>query len=832
MAGLDLRSREALLKGGQSGPGIVPGDAAASELLLRMTGKKEPAMPLTGSLTPEEIQSVRNWIDEGAPWEQESAGAAVSAASQGPAAGITESDRQWWAFQRPAGPAVPPVEDARWNRNPIDSFIKRTLDDKKLQPAPPADKRTLIRRAYLDLTGLLPSPEEVDAFAADPAPEAFAKLIDRLLASPHYGERWARHWLDVARYADSMGYEQDFDLPDAWRYRDYVVESFNEDKPYDRFIMEQLAGDELDEPTFETLTATGFHRVGPRVGFREKDNPEYRYTYLDDMIGTTSRAFMGLSVNCARCHDHKFDPIPQVDYYRMMATFFPYVPYDFPLAPPAEVAEYEARKAAVEAQTGPLEERLAEIEKPYREQAFEARLKEFPNDIQVAVHTPPEERTEGQKLLAAQVISIGPGRGYRNLMSQEDRELADKLRAEVQQLEKQLPEPLPVAMGIRDGDYRFTPEGPGDEVLPGKGNRETFDFEGSYVPEQGKPYVPPQAYMLPTGSYEDKGREVEPGFLQVLLDGETPPAALPPDNGTITTGRRRALAEWIASEEHPLTARVMVNRIWQHHFGQGIVSTPSNFGRMGRKPSHPELLDWLATEFVRGGWSMKRMHRLIMNTEAYQMASSHYVKSNSETDPANVYLYRFPQQRLEGEVIRDIILTASGNLDLTIGGKPYFPAVEASVRKAVAKGIWKVNDDGPDVWRRGLYAYYKRGMRYPMFDVFDQPDPNVTCEERSTTTVPTQALTLLNNEFVLTQARLFAKRVWEQAGAEQDAQVRGAYRIALSREPSPREIEMNVRFLNEHYELQRGRQSENAALDALADLCDVILNLNEFVYIN
>jgi hypothetical protein len=753
--------------------------------------------------------------------------------SEGAESGITEADRQWWAFQEPVRSDIPAVKDARWSRNPIDAFLQRKREEKNLKPAPPADKRTLIRRAYLDLTGLLPSLEEVEAFVADESVDAFAKIVDRLLDSPHYGERWARHWLDVARYADSMGYEQDFDLPDAWRYRDYVVQAFNNDKPYDRFILEQLAGDELDKPTFETLTATGFHRVGPRVGFREKDNPDYRYTYLDDMIGTTSRAFMGLSVNCARCHDHKFDPIPQVDYYRMMATFFSYVPYDFPLASPAEVAAYEARKAEVEAKVQPLEDRIAGIEKPYREQAFEERLKEFPEDIQVAVRTPPEERTEGQRLLADQVISIGPGRGYRRLMSKEDGELVDRLRAEVKQIEKQMPEPLPVAMGIRDGDYRFAPEGPGDEVLPGKGNREVFDFEGSYIPEKGQPYVPPEAHLLPSGNYEDKGPEVEPGFLQVLLDrDDAPPTAIPPNNGSITTGRRRALAEWIASEDHPLTARVMVNRIWQHHFGQGIVSTPSNFGRMGRKPSHPELLDWLATEFVRGGWSMKRMHRLIMTSEAYQMASSHSVKSNTETDPNNVYLYRFPQQRLEGEVIRDIILEASGNLDLTVGGKPYFPAVEESVRKAVAKGIWKVTEDGPDVWRRGLYSYYKRGMRYPMFEVFDQPDPNVTCEERSTTTVPTQALTLLNNEFVLTQARHFAKRVLEQAGPEQDAQVRAAYQIALSRDPSAREIEMNVEFLNEHYGLDRGRPSDDPALDALTDLCDVILNLNEFVYIN
>ena len=831
MAGLDLRSREALLKGAQSGAAIVPGDAKASTLYLRVTGAKQPAMPLGGALAPEQIEAIRRWIEQGAPWVAESNHVQPGSRPAGSKRGITEEDRQWWAFQKPVRHPVPEVADSRWARNPIDAFVQRKREEKGLTPAPRAAKRTLIRRAYLDLLGLLPSLEEVEAFVADDSPRAFAELVDKLLESPHYGERWARHWLDLARYADSKGYEQDFDNPNAWRYRDYIIQAFNEDKPYNRFVLEQLAGDELDNMTFDSVTALGFHRVGPRVAFREKDNPAYRYTYLDDMIGTTSRAFMGLTVNCARCHDHKFDPILQTDYYGMQAVFFPYVDYEFPLAPPDEVARHEARVAEMDDKIKPLLERVAEIEKPYREQAFEERLKKFPEDIQIAVHTPEEERTEGQKLLAAQVRSIGAGRGFRSLMPKEDQTEVENLRTEIRKLEKQKPAPLPLASGIRDGDYRFTPDGPGDNDAPGKGRPKEVDFEGSYIPEVGKPYVPPKAYFLPTGDYLTKGPEVFPGYPQVLLTGY-PRTELPPDNGRLTTGRRRAFAEWLVSPEHPLTARVMVNRMWQHHFGEGIVSTPSNFGRMGHKPSHPELLDWLATEFVRNGWSMKSMHRLIMNSESYRMASSFSSKENAKVDPRNVYLYKFPQQRLEGEIIRDIILASSGNLNLSIGGKPYFPAVEESVRRAVAKGIWVVNEDGPDLWRRGLYSYYKRGMPYPMFDVFDQPDPNVTCEGRDTTTVPTQALTLLNNESVLKQAGFFAQRVRRIAGPEQDAQVRTAYRIALGREPSAEELDWNVSFLNRESALHRNQGTEDPAHAALADLCHVILNLNEFVYIN
>ena len=837
---LDLRTRAGMLKGGAHGPAVVPGEVPESLMYLHISGSAGPMMPLGGTLTDGEIMTIRSWIEEGAQFDIEEESASSEAApekkslaqkSPSDAAGITDEDRNWWAFQQPARPPAPQVGDPRWGGRPIDAFIYRKLAENGLRPAGPADRPTLIRRAYLDLTGLLPTPAEVDAFVNDASPGAFGTVIERLLSSRHYGERWGRHWLDVARYADSHGYEHDYDFPNAWRYRDYVIRSFNDDKPYNRFILEQLAGDELDEVTHDSLIATAFYRVGARVGFREKDNPQYRYMYLDDIIATTSRGIMGLSVDCARCHDHKFDPIPQVDYYRMMAVFFPYVKYEYPLAPAHEVAAYEKQKAAVEARTDPFKEQIAAIEAPYQKLAFQKQLEEFPEDIQVAVATPEAERTPGQKLLAAQVLSIKGG-GAGDLLTPEHAEQIKGLKEQITEIEKEMPTPLPTAMGVRDGDYRFAPNGTGDEVLPGKGEREFYDFEGTFLPEPGKAFSFPVAHLLPTGDYRNKGPEVAPGFLQVLA---TPDSFQPktPSNEHITAGFRRALAEWLVSEDHPLTARVLVNRIWAHHFGAGLVLTASNFGQMGQRPSHPELLDWLTVEFRESGWSIKHMHRLMMTSQAYRMSSVASDKGGAEADPGNRYLWRYPQRRLEAEAIRDVILAASGKLNLEFGGRPFFPPIPENVWTSSGKGKWILTEEGPDVWRRSVYSYWKRGLRYPMFEVFDQPNPNLTCERRTTTTVPTQALTLLNNQFVLLQARHFAERVLEDVGPDPAAQVRRAYLIALSRDPGPNELERNLEFLEKQTADHSARASGgSAALAALTDLCDVMLNLNEFVYLN
>jgi hypothetical protein len=813
MSQLDLSSRAAAIKGGQkSGPAIIPGDAAKSPLYRRLTGQDQPAMPLGSRLSDGDIKTIRDWIESGAVWEER--------VSTAPAPAKRSSD--WWAFHAPVRHDPPGVG------NPIDAFVLKTLEEKKLERAPKADRRTLIRRLYLDMLGLLPPNEEVEAFVNDPSPDAWEKRVDQALASPHYGERWGRHWLDVARYADSWGHIHDDDNPNAWKYRDYVIRALNNDKPYNRFIVEQIAGDEVEDVNEETLIATGFHRVGPRVLFREKQNPHYRYEYLNDMIGTTTRAFLGLTVACARCHDHKFDPITQMDYYRMMAIFFPFVDYDYPLVPASEAAAYAANKAEIDAKIQALTREVRRIEDPYIEAAFQKRLDTFPEDVRTAVRTPEEKRTPGQQLLAAQMLSIRNTSARQITLSEADRDARAKLQSQIAALRAQMPKPLPVAAGIRDGDYRFAPDGPGDEPVAGTtANRIKADFEGSFVPVPGKPYNPPPTYF-PAMAEPGKGKLVEPGFLSVLAGGA--PAVIKPLTDRQSSGRRRALAEWIASPDNPLTARVMVNRIWHYHFGRGIVATPSNFGRMGTLPSHPELLDWLATEFVRDGWSIKKIHRLILTSDTYQMSSSFYRAGNMETDPQDVYLWRFPRRRLEGEIIRDIVLSASGQLNLEAGGPPFFPAIPKAAREEAARvGKWVLTKEEPATWKRSVYSYWKRARKAPMFEVFDEPDTMQTCERRTVTTVPTQALTMLNDEFVLVQSRLFAERVEKAAGSDPGEEVREAFRIALSREPSAKELAESRQFLGRQRTHHAGKP--DPALAALTDLCHVMLNLNEFVYV-
>jgi Protein of unknown function (DUF1553)/Protein of unknown function (DUF1549)/Planctomycete cytochrome C len=881
MGNLDLRTRESMLKGGDKGPALAPGKSGESLLIHRVTGKVAPQMPMAPlpALSGSEVALLKDWIDQGATWGATTTAQAASNKPQEKSIG--EQDRQWWAFQKPLRRALPKVSDARWTRNPIDAFIKTAMDGKGLVPAPQADRAMLIRRAYLDLIGLLPTPAETDAFVNSSSPKAYEDLIEKLLASPHYGERWARYWLDVVRYADSSGFEHDRDLGTAWRFRDYAIKSFNEDKPYNQFIVEHLAGDELDNPTNDTLTATAFYRVGPRVRFREKDNPFYRYDYLDDIVRTTFQGFMGLSVHCARCHDHKFDPITRMDYYRSVAMFFGYVNYDHPLLPKEQVREWERKTREIVAALEPLKKEVSRIEAPYRKAQFEANLMKLPEDVQAAIKTPVEQRTAGQKLLAAQFErGGGSGDGDPNYLgedpalalittagqrapnlteesrygagaprrmggggalkfSEADQQRRSELLQKIAALEKQMPATPFAVEGIRDGDFRLAPDGPGDEPSPGKTYRPDYpDLGKSFLPEPGTKYEAPWVHFGANGlvvEEDNKAPVVAPGYLTVLTKGTPPPVAKPPQRDDyVTGGRRRALAEWIASAENPLTARVIVNRLWYWHFGRGIVSTPGNFGKMGVAPSHPELLDWLATELVRQGWSIKQMHRLIMNSEAYKMGSSFYRAQNAERDPENVFLWRYPVRRLDGEIIRDVILSASGQINLQAGGPPFFPALPQSVRDGYRQGKWILTKEEPATWRRSVYAYWKRGMRYPMFDVHDQPDQNVTSEKRNITTVPTQALTLLNNEFVLLQARHLAERVNRETGSGDPAsQIRTLYRIALSREPSQAEMAGQIEFIQKQRVFQAARNAEQSAeLAALTDLAHVMLNTNEFVYIN
>jgi hypothetical protein len=811
---LDLRSRDAALKGGARGPAIVPGKSAESRLYRVVAGLEKPAMPLDGKLTDAQIERIKEWIDQGAQWGSETATASANTASLAALEemAIPPEARRYWAFQKPV---KAPLPNAGASTHPVDRFLAKARADQGLKAAPRADRATLVRRAYLDLIGLPPTPAESAEFLADRSPRAWENLIDKLLASPHYGERWGRHWLDVARYADSNGFEHDFDRPNAWRYRDYVISAFNQDKPYNVFLAEQIAGDEIEKVTDESLIATGFLRSYAKVGYREKDNPNFRYDYLDDMIGTIGRGVLGLTVNCARCHNHKFDPISQKDYYKLQASLFGYVETDQPLAPKDDVEAYTRKNAEIAAAVAPLRQELRQLEAPYRERLAQEKYKKYPANVQRAIAIQEAERSPGDALLAYQVIkatSVSSGE-IAAVMTPEERVRKRDLDNKIRDLEAQRPTPLPFAAIVTDGDYRFTPDGPGDEPAAGKGvKREAI--EGTFLFTGPGKYEVPPSYFLIRGDPDSHGSKMKPGFIDVLTFGN-PPVEIPPANGR-TSGRRRALAEWLGSRENPLTARVIVNRIWSHHFGRGIVSTLDNFGKMGERPSNPELLDWLAVEFMDRGWSIKQTHRTIMTSEAYQMASQFEDPAGAAKDPDSVYLWRYPIHRLEAESVRDAIMSVSGALDRKVGGPPVFPHIPNEILASMAGGIWKKEQDGPQSWRRSVYVYRKRGLVFPMFEVFDLPDQNTTCGRRNVSTVPTQALALLNNDFVLRQAKLFADRVKEGAGDDPARQIDLAYRIALSRPPSAEEAALGAEFL---------RKRE------LADLTHVLLNLNEFLYV-
>ncbi len=772
MSGLSLMTREAALRV------LVPGDASKSRLYRLIAGLDKPSMPMGGKISAAEIESIRLWIDQGAVWDS----ATVTTIKTDPLADapIRPEERNYWAFKLPVRPTT---------GNSIDALTHRK--------GPQADRTTLLRRAYLDLLGMPPTPAEAAEFLNDKSPDAWPNLIDKLLASPHYGERQGRHWLDVARYADSNGFEHDFDRPNAWRYRDYVIRAFNEDKPYDAFLREQIAGDELKNVTADSTIATGFLRSYARVGFREKDNPEFRYEYLDDMIATIGRGVLGLTVQCARCHDHKFDPIRQADYYRLQSSLWGYVEVDQPLAPKDIADAWRAKNAQVDARIAELKARIKEIDKPYKDLLLPAKYKRFPQNVQDAIAIPEARRTKGQALLASQVIrTVDVSEAeIASIISPEDKAAKQKLQTEIASAEKQRPAPIPLAMAVTDGDYRFTPDGPGDEPAPGKGKKLDIG-EGSYLHTGDTPYRPPPSYFLIRGDVNSPGPETHPGFVKVITWNNPPTTIEPPTPHT--SGRRLALAEWLVSRDNPMTARVEVNRLWQQHFGTGIVATVDNFGKMGEPPTNPELLDWLALEFMDRGWSVKQMHKLIMTSAAYM----------SRDD--------FPVRRLDAEAIRDSILVASGGLNPAMGGPPVFPMLPDEVLHSMTNGIWKQKTDGPEVWRRSVYIYRKRGLPMPLLEAFDLPNQNISCGARNVTTVPTQALTLMNDEFVLKQAELFAKRLEEAAPNDRAKQIALAYNIALSRPPQAEEQSLAMDFLREH---------------ALADFTQVLLNLNEFLYV-
>ena len=785
MSKLDLRTRESVLRGGERGPAIVPHNPRGSLLYRFVSHRGKPEMPPGGKLSEEEIDTLRRWIaaggDLGALTAEELDKKAALAKLE--ARPISDKERGFWSFRSPARPETPVVDEMPSDGSVIDAFLLAALNGKGLTSSPRADKRTLVRRAYLDLIGLPPGPEQVAAFINDTSPEAWSRLIDQLLDSAHYGERWARHWLDLARYADSGGFERDYDWPQMWRYRDYVVDAFNNDKPYNRFVLEQIAGDEIAPASPEANIATAFLRLGPDNNMK---NELTRMDELDDILATTNLTFLGMTVQCARCHNHKFDPIAQQDYYRMQAVFFSTKLTDYPLVDEEAVRAHEAEQKRIDDLQQPFKDKQKALLKPHRDELMAELIAKQPDYIQEAWQLPAAERTEGQRLNVRQIEHTFEHeyKEDKNVLPRADAEQKQqyaKLQERIDTLDATRPEPYPTAMTI------------------GEEGREAFP-----------------SYFLHRGSIGDKGSVMAPGILRVASRGE--PEFQPAPEDAKSSHRRKAFAEWVASPENPLTARVMVNRLWQHHFGEGIVRTPSNFGAMGQRPTHPELLDWLAVEFVNSGWSVKHMHRLVMNSAAYRMQSAD-IEANVASDPENRLVWRMPRQRLNAEILRDSILTVAGALDRTVGGKGVFPYIDPDLFQSSTSRTWPGRpDDDPATWRRSLYVFSKRTIRYPLFEAFDQPDMITSVDRRNRSTVAPQALLLMNNRFINMQAELFAERVRREAGADIGGQVERAFELALARPPSV-------------YESDKAREFVAGNADGLSDLCRTLFNLNEFAYV-
>ncbi len=724
ISGLRLDGLAHVLKGGSRGPALVPGDAEKSLLTQTVRYDTPLKMPPTGKLKDDEIATLTAWVKMGAPWPGASlSDAARQAALRGDYV-ITDAQRNFWAFRPVRKPALPVVKNALWAKSPVDRFILSRLEAKKLTPAPPADKRTLLRRVTFDLIGLPPTPDEVDAFARDKFPNAFAKVVDRLLASPRYGERWGRYWLDVARYADTKGYSfaEDAVYHNAYTYRDYVIRAFNEDLPYNRFILEQLAADQLPASGGDkrALAALGFLTVGRRY----LNDPVF---INDDRIDVTCRGLMGLTVACARCHNHKFDPIPTNDYYALYGVFASSVePAPSPaISPPDVVARYEAQRKQIEDAM------------KQRGEVVKAQLVVLPARL-AKLADAKDAKAEAAKKILAQVPKEGPNDGQiKALRPYFDPSAASKIKtleATLVSLHKTMPPSPDYAMAMTD------------------------------APKPVEPHV------FIRGNAQNQGDAVPRRFLQILSG---------PDRKPFAQGSGRLeLAQAIASPANPLTARVLVNRVWQHHFGKALVRTPSDYGVRGEPPTHPELLDYLAARFVEGGWSIKKLHRLILLSSVYQQASDASPRA-LKIDPENRLLSHENRQRLDLESLRDSLLFVAGQLDTTLGG----PAVEIT--------------RPPYPPRRTVYGFVDRQNLQSLFRAFDFASPDSSSAQRFQTTVPQQALFLMNSPFVLQQAHQAAQRKELLAVAEDRPRIVKIYRLLFGRAPTPDEIAVGLSYLHE-----------------------------------
>jgi len=903
--GLQLTSREKILEGGNYGPAVSLENPADSFLLEMVGYSQETAqMPPDGRLDDTSLEILAKWINIGLPYPVQDTDVHPE----------LKTEPDYWAYRPLKQPQVPLVNASEWVSNPIDAFILAKLEAHSLTPAASASKLTLIRRVYYDLTGLPPSPEAVEAFLNNTSSDAYEKLIDKLLKSPRYGEKWGRHWLDLVRYAETNGYERDGDKPYVWRYRDYVIDAFNQDKPYDQFIKEQLAGDELDTVTAETIIATGYHRLGVWDD-EPADRKLARYDYIDDIISTTGQVMLGMTIGCARCHDHKIDPISTRDYYSLLAFFHDIIAHNRgPLADigtPEQQSERDrqlAEKRLAEEQFQdelyPIQEtikiELAEIlteaiadnipASPIREltyRSYRNTFEQFPNDFDVL-----EPDSEGR--LFNNLFSLAPAsrkqniglvfdgtlqvpadatytfhinlrgacrlilNGYQaaELIGARDIEIAlsagdvpirleyfnkvlDKPQLEVSwsrpNFDKQ---PLSTNTKVNFDELLKTHAEPIETNAPVKAlvdkykevkkqrderrrQRVHYDHQALAISEGEQT----PTHILRRGNPHLVGREVKPALPVVLNPPAVDMPTVPKD--TKSSGKRRVFAEWVASVENPLTARVMVNRIWQHHFGRGIVRSTNDFGKFGTPPTHPELLDWLASEFIASGWRLKTMHKLIMTSNAYRMSAQSNPKFIQQ-DANNDLFWRFNMRRLTAEEIRDTVLWMTGKLNFKMGGPSIFPELPKEVLATASRPGHVWGKSPPDeANRRSIYVKVKRSLLVPILNQYDQADTDSTCPVRFSTTVPTQSLTMLNGKFINDQALAFANRMRWEGGVTVEDRVRFGLRLVLCREPEPAEIQRALTFMQE-LQQHEGVSSE-VALDRFALLA---LNLNEFIFLD
>jgi hypothetical protein len=779
-SGLRLDSGDMVIQGGNSGPILNKGKSADSLLIHVVAGLEEERMmpPKGQKLTPEEIGKLRAWIDQGAriPEKAKAEVARVEKANH-------------WAFQPIRRTEPPTVRNATLIRNPIDAFLQARLEREKLSPAPEADRVTLIRRLHLDLLGLPPTPAEVDAFLNDKSPDAYERLVDRALASPHYGERWGRHWLDAARYADSDGYEKDTGRPYAYRYRDWVIDALNRDMPFDQFTIEQLAGDLLPKATVSHQMATGFHRNTLTNKEGGADAEEFRVAAVVDRASTTSTVWLGLTMNCCQCHDHKYDPLSQREFYQFYAFFNTADEKDISAPAPGDRLEHAVKMYAY-GQSGKMKQALAEAYKkghlPKQAVTWEENLKltelrKLPEAVQKALLVEPTKRT------AAQQQSI------LTHYAKVDKQMVALTKA-LTDHKKAVPQ-LTQAQALVEGEKR-------------------------------------QTHIHIRGDFLRKGVEVEPST----------PAVLPKLKTANGKGNRLDLAKWIVDPQQPLTPRVIVNWVWLKHFGRGIVNTPNDFGTQGEKPSHSELLDWLASEFMRQNWSLKKLHKLIVTSHAYRQ-SSRVTPELLQRDPLNVLLGRHPRLRLDAEVIRDNALSVSGLLVPTIGGPSVRPPQPAGIAELSYAGTVKWKDDaGPNRYRRGLYTWFQRTSPYPMLMTFDSPESTSCSVSRERSNTPLQALTLLNDVVFVETAQAMSRRLFSEVSGNDKARLRYAFRLCFGREPEVKEKEILLRLLQDYRRLNADSNEAKKVVGPHAPqgvpvteaaswvaLCRTLLNLDEFI---